>query len=283
MRGRPAAVHRAAMADRWVPRVYTRMRYLLRGHMNQVIQAAERGALNVPTGLSAEWEKDLAAALMPMLCAIVRQAMLLAEQEFGAKSLDADRVRSKAISFTEAGGVVASSVGSEDDFLLTADLSGVSRYIERTAGAAARATAKRAQAVFDQAATEHWDYKRTSRELLRVAAVDTPRRALVWARTGTMWGFNHGAHLVYKKNGIQVEEWVTARDDLTCIDCQQLDGVRVRTDEPFVEEGADLSTSTVPWNIEHPPLHPNCRCTMVPVLQAELSPITLEEIAAGRA
>lgn len=76
------------------------------------------------------------------------------------------------------------------------------------------------------------------------------KRATVMARTETLYAFNNAAELRYSQAGIEVLEWLTAHDDRLCPRCQPLDGVQFRVDSRH----------------ERPPLHPNCRCTVIPVL-----------------
>ena len=74
-------------------------------------------------------------------------------------------------------------------------------------------------------------------------------RATTLARTETMKAFNQGALTQYDKHGITEVEWLTAHDERTCDECGPLDGER------FPIDGApDM------------PLHPNCRCTVLPVI-----------------
>jgi len=81
------------------------------------------------------------------------------------------------------------------------------------------------------------------------------RRAETIARTEMIAAENYGALEAWDravKAGLagkeSEKEWVTAFDERTCPACSQMDGVRVRYNEPF------------PVGVMMPPLHPNCRC-----------------------
>jgi len=81
------------------------------------------------------------------------------------------------------------------------------------------------------------------------------QRAETIARTEMIAAENYGALEAWNravKAGLagkeSEKEWVTAFDERTCPACSQMDGVRVRYDEPF------------PVGVMMPPLHPNCRC-----------------------
>jgi SPP1 gp7 family putative phage head morphogenesis protein len=79
-------------------------------------------------------------------------------------------------------------------------------------------------------------------------------RAQTVARTETAFADVAGNLNAYKESGqVESKRWLTAPD---CCDlCQDLDGVTVDLDEDFPDDGGD-----------GPPLHPNCRCDVLPVL-----------------
>lgn len=82
-------------------------------------------------------------------------------------------------------------------------------------------------------------------------------RALVIARTETIRGANQGvviglAQAVdegYLDPNVQ-KEWIATDDDITCDECENLDGEQVGLDEDF-SSGDDA-----------PPAHPDCRCAV---------------------
>ena len=76
-------------------------------------------------------------------------------------------------------------------------------------------------------------------------------RATTIARTETLTAFNQGAELRYAQAGIETLEWLSAHDPpRVCEECLALDGTtfRINSSHP------------------RPPIHPNCRCTIIPVL-----------------
>ena len=77
----------------------------------------------------------------------------------------------------------------------------------------------------------------------------TSKRSKVIARTEIIRGYNQASINRYKNNGIRMYEWLTAFDDRTCDDCAGMDGSRHPVDGGV-----------------RPPLHPNCRCTVIPVI-----------------
>ena len=77
-------------------------------------------------------------------------------------------------------------------------------------------------------------------------------RSTTIARTETIQASNFGALESYRQtDGVVLEwEWLTAKDELVCPDCEEEDG-----------DVHDLKDETVP------PYHPNCRCTILPVTE----------------
>lgn len=76
-------------------------------------------------------------------------------------------------------------------------------------------------------------------------------RATMMARTETLNAFNQGAELRYAQAGVGTLEWLSAHDPpRVCEECLALDGTTFR----------------VKSNHPRPPIHPNCRCTVVPVI-----------------
>jgi HK97 family phage portal protein len=95
------------------------------------------------------------------------------------------------------------------------------------------------------------------------------KRALLIARTETIWAFNQGAIEAYKQSGVVKEvEWITAADERVCEWCGPMDG-RIQTlGFNFFDQGTEFEGDqggTLSFNfepIEHPPLHPQCRCSI---------------------
>lgn len=78
-------------------------------------------------------------------------------------------------------------------------------------------------------------------------------RATLIARTETIRASNAGALERYRGAGVETKEW-SADGEGTCAQCQALHGVQMALDAPF------------PGGVEAPPLHPDCRCALLPVL-----------------
>lgn len=162
------------------------------------------------------------------------------------------------------------------DFIMTGNPANIRKWVKGTAEAAAKTTARRMTRLYNKALEDGWTPDELSTALVNSGIVQTEARATLLARTGTVWAMNEGAEQRYKREGVAVKEWVTTEDDLACPFCKAVDGVKVRIDDDFVPEGTDFTigkgrrkktlSSSMPFDISHPPLHPHCRCTIVPVI-----------------
>lgn len=82
-------------------------------------------------------------------------------------------------------------------------------------------------------------------------------RAETIARTETAFADVAGNLAGYRASGqVESKQWIVG--DACCDDCADLDGVVVDLDDDFPGDGGD-----------GPPLHPNCRCDIVPILSEE--------------
>jgi len=81
-------------------------------------------------------------------------------------------------------------------------------------------------------------------------------RSVRIARTEVIEASNQGQLRVYEDSGVvQLKEWITALDEHTCEECMEANGDTARLGEVFPTTG-----------VEAPPHHPNCRCTIAPVI-----------------
>lgn len=78
-------------------------------------------------------------------------------------------------------------------------------------------------------------------------------RALMVARTETVAASNEGALQRYEADGLDEVEWLTAKDDRLCEECEPYDGEVFSTAESHGMM----------------PAHPNCRCVWLPVIKTQ--------------
>lgn len=91
-------------------------------------------------------------------------------------------------------------------------------------------------------------------------------------RTEVIRASNIGAEDAWKQSGVVTgKQWLTAMDDRTDPLCEYMNGKIVSLSKSYFRQGetlevdghkADFSYGAV----KEPPLHPNCRCTLLPVL-----------------
>lgn len=99
-------------------------------------------------------------------------------------------------------------------------------------------------------------------------------RADAIARTESKRANTGGEIIAWKETGVVVAKEWDAKSD-ACPFCLEMDGQVVALDQPFWNEGDELTVEfedreiTLPFNylpVAGPPLHPHCRCDLKPVL-----------------
>jgi len=261
-------------ADRFYPRLKATLMVVLRTHVREFSNTSS-GKPTVET--IRRWSRDLVAAKRAPLLAMIRHGWELVDDEFG-------RPAGKTASRLLFEGKAAVEAGA--DFLTKADFSRVEKWIQTTSNGEAQTSAVRLENIFKNAAASRGEDGNTgvtprqiAQQIIEAGLAQTEARAQMLAHTGAIWSYNEGALQRYESEGVEVVEWLTADDDLRCPFCAEMNGKRVGTREPFFRAGdkfsIDEKTMKVPtgdrgFTIEHPPLHPNCRCTLIPVLGEDL-------------
>lgn len=98
-------------------------------------------------------------------------------------------------------------------------------------------------------------------------------RAEMIARTETIWSSNTASEMAWKQSELVIgKEWLTAYDERTCPWCMEMNGKKMKLGNNFFNKGdnyavGDNSLNFDYRNIDVPPLHPNCRCTLIPIFK----------------
>ena len=177
-----------------------------------------------------------------------------------------------------------------NEFLLRGDFERIDDWAATTSAGSTRTEAKRLAKIWDDAVASRdpktgwaWTTTQISQAIRKRGLADSETRADMLARTGTVWSINEGAQQRYATAGVTAEEWLASLDDALCPFCatmhQKVVGVRdpfwLGDDEMAVErpDGKLVVLKTF-GNVDHPPLHPRCRCTIVPVIRTERVAVT---------
>lgn len=172
----------------------------------------------------------------------------------------------------------------EEGILVTIQ-EGIEEYLRETSKLSAKTYAKEidkivrnAQRFVDPDTGIGLTARQIAAELLKRGFATSKNYATLVARTSTMWALNFGSLRAYSQAGFRVKEWLTTFDDLTCEWCLEMDGKKVRTEDPFWPAGSEFAVRAgtpdgdeairvldLPFAVHTPPLHPYCRCTLLPV------------------
>ena len=131
-------------------------------------------------------------------------------------------------------------------------------------------------------------------------------RATRIARTEAIWALNEGAEQGYIQSGVvEFKQWWTARDERRCLFCAEMHGKQIPVGTNYFNLGQSLTipnpkglifvqtkgggyhyevsmkaSPTLTMNfyyedVRHPPLHPHCRCTLIPIVFDMPKPVSV--------
>lgn len=103
-------------------------------------------------------------------------------------------------------------------------------------------------------------------------------RAELIARTEAIYAANAGAEQGYIQSGVvEGKQWLIAWDERTCDICLDMEGMTAPLGQSLWEkEGLTLGDVQARYNLDfdytegempHPPIHPRCRCVLIPILK----------------
>lgn len=90
-------------------------------------------------------------------------------------------------------------------------------------------------------------------------------------RTEVIKTSNLGAQDAFEQSGVvEAKQWLATEDDRTDEECTELDGKIVGLEDNYFEKGDKFMGLSLDYSdTPYPPLHPNCRCVILPVLVGE--------------
>jgi len=143
----------------------------------------------------------------------------------------------------------------------------IDRYVPKFAEQVTETTLEDLRAILTQAQDEGWSIYQTQQEIQNKFTQYDETRAETIARTELIRASNMGARISYEVFGIREMVWLDTDDSRTCPICKRLDGKTVAMGQPFAEIGEEIEGYTISYEaVEVPPVHPRCRCTVIPKL-----------------
>jgi HK97 family phage portal protein len=88
------------------------------------------------------------------------------------------------------------------------------------------------------------------------------------ARSETIRGSNFATEEAYKESGVvEAKEWLATKDERTDDECMQMNGKIIPLGQNFFNKGDSFGGLSLDYeSVKFPPLHVNCRCTLIPVI-----------------
>ena len=277
LRKSPLVLIRSAMADRWFP---TYREAIWRALVDQVLAVAMRAREGQMRGVTDRME-----AIWLIQLERIKQRFLYGMTSAGYELASGDFADLRG----KASAVPPVDVGRDAfTFIQRHTPQDIDRWLAETSRLETAVSRKKLDKIFRDA-VNYWDKDKRrgltpaqmSKQITAKGLAASRHRANLIARTGTQWSYNEGAHQMYRDAGVQVEEWFVTADDRLCPFCESMDGKKVRTSDPFWSQGdtmgvkvplkaggASERTLDFPFAIQHPPLHPMCRCVLLPVIVA---------------
>jgi hypothetical protein len=237
-----------------------------------VRQASKPEPAKILDSLKAAWIRQLTQAKAASALPMAVHGYNLAAALVGKKSF-LEELAAKAAAAVE----VDVELFGADELVANQLRPKVGEWIGATSKLETATSAERYENLFKQAmgsfgGDDSLTSSQLADEILAQGLTGLEARAELMARTICNWAYNEGARASYEKYGADKMEWIVTEDDATCDLCSPLQGVQIGMEEDFFGagepvEGNNGASFTPEWAIEHPPLHPNCRCCIAPVIE----------------
>ncbi|HRF71749.1 MAG TPA: phage portal protein [Accumulibacter sp.] len=149
-------------------------------------------------------------------------------------------------------------------------------YTLKFADALQSTTKEGLRKLLSQGQADGWSITKLTDEIKALYDGWDKTRAEAIARTETIRSSNAGAEVAFAGAGIAQKEWFTAEDEMVCPFCGEMHEQRQATAGTYYQVGdsmtvdVDGTQQTLRFDYEdvrYPPLHPNCRCTLLPVVE----------------
>lgn len=141
-------------------------------------------------------------------------------------------------------------------------------------------TEKQIRATLAQGIREEESLKELSARVMSVMGNASTNRSMLIARTQAAMAQNYADVQAWVQSDVvEAKEWYTAHDDAVCGFCAEMDGKAIDLKKAFFDKGEEIAfvdskghahTMALDYRtIGEPPLHPNCKCVLRPVLKQE--------------
>lgn len=89
------------------------------------------------------------------------------------------------------------------------------------------------------------------------------------ARSEVIRASNFASNEAFEQSGVVRQvQWLATPDDRIDSECAELDGKVITLGDSFFKKGDTIGDISLDYeDIDYPPLHPNCRCTIVPIVE----------------
>ena len=140
-------------------------------------------------------------------------------------------------------------------------------------------TEKQIRATLAQGMRENETIQELTARIMHVFGTASTYRAFMIARTEAAMAENYSDVVAWEQTGVvESKQWFTAEDEHVCGFCHEMDGVTITLKQSFFDKGDVMmfeDKNGKPHEmmldfrtIGEPPLHPNCRCVLLPILKA---------------
>ena len=258
----PVVKARLARSDAWLPKYRRELFKTLQRQYKEASKNVLTGSANiVSASMMIRWKQELIDAKTPYIYEMITESYksTLIELEGESKKIAEGKVD------------IVNQQINETNFILRGRKVDIDQWVEETSELETETTRNKISKIYENARVEGFTTNQIARQIVVQGISQNKSRSVMLARTGTIWAHNEGAQLQYIDYGVQVKEWYVAVDDRVCEFCLQMDGQRVRTEDPFIPVGAELKgieggIMSIPFAVYHPPVHPMCRCVLLPVM-----------------
>lgn len=148
----------------------------------------------------------------------------------------------------------------------------IRQYAYKFAEGISNSTSGTLRELFARANDEGWAMPRVIDEVQGVYSGWDFLRSEMIARSETIRASNAGAEEAYRQGGVVETEWWATLDERTCDFCGAMHQQKHATGSVWYSQGSSMTvgerTLVMDYgDVVYPPLHPDCRCTVLPVIE----------------